>query len=138
MAMQRKLDKSKPYGYIVGDAPNGATFTQNNIDFSSNGDRITPFTDAEKQAVKDAAQAIKDMEKADADKDKAINKAVNAMQKKVDAAKDAKVKGANYPEGIDKWNRNELLNYSRNKFHVGLSGNANQIRVKIKDLLNEG
>lgn len=137
MQIKKVLDKSKDYGTIFGVTPNGATYTQDNLDFDAAGKRITPISDEEKAAVAEAVAAMKELEDAEEKKTGAIDTMVKELEKKAEKkeAEDAEKVDERLPEGFMKWTRKDLISYGKNKFNVVLTGNQNQVRAKLKKLL---
>ena len=132
MPILEKLDRSKPYGIIYGEVVDNIYFEQGGVGFDNVGVRVTPLSKAEIEAEKAEVAAAEKVLVAAKKREKAIKETTDKYIK--DAEKPESTP-KDIPTGFYNWSREELITWGRNKFNMAFSGNRNQIRAKIKDLL---
>jgi len=133
MAIQYELDKTKPFGKVVGGG--GAMLTQRGITFNVQGKRVSELTAEEvkaEAAEKAAAEAYQRSIKADEEAKSAVEA---ADQKKSEEA--AKLAGPapvnpNIPD-VTNWTKADMINHAKNVF--GVNVNPQKTWAAIKEQL---
>ncbi|MCP3668330.1 MAG: hypothetical protein GY696_38575 [Gammaproteobacteria bacterium] len=135
---KKQLDKTKHYGMIIGESPNGAVYVQDEIEFDATGRRVTNLTDEEARAEKAFAALAR--EEAAAEEEK---KSATAAVKKENAEAAEAAEAAKPPEP-DKdmpdfdvgWTKAMLISHASKVFGATLDSRAThaQLVAKCKSL----
>ena len=124
--IKRVLDKTKPYGQVIGITHNGAAFAQDGIEFNAAGKRVTRLAPEEERAEKAFALLEEEETKAKAAKEEAAQAVLDSKKEDEEHAEtiSPNVPKKGMPDFHNGWTRAALLDHAWKKFNVRLPSNA--------------